>query len=228
MSIEFNYDELLEMTSKEFAEYIQEGIDRQKEIRDVMAYRVRIDRHGLTEEEAKERYPEDAPIVVVDYLSGWNGVPDALWTYWFDTHTKKFDSSVVNKETFNRFHALESGAAELPELGFYSFPADPAEPTGKLYTITPYRYFVKPVSKVIKEHGITISVTTWKYDDDQRYFNFEVQFPIEQVKDEFHWEAGSFFLADLGDSIQDITSVLMKDGFLIIGGLKKKGNEANE
>lgn len=123
MGKQFDHDELLKLTSKEFADYVQERINSQQEIREVMAYRVRIDRHGVTEEEVKEN-PEDAPIVVVDYLSGWQGKPHALWTYWFDTHTKNFDHSVVNKDTIDRFHALEEGADELPELGLYSFPAE--------------------------------------------------------------------------------------------------------
>lgn len=129
MSKEFNYDELLQLTNKEFADHVKERIDMQKEIREVITYRVRIDRHGVTEEEAKAD-PDNAPIVVVDYLSGWQGVPDALWTHWFDTHTKQFDWSVVNIEALDRFHALAAGADELPELGFYSFRSEPvpAEP----------------------------------------------------------------------------------------------------
>lgn len=120
---EFNYHELLALTNKDFADLIQSRIEQQKMIREVLAYRVRIDRHGLTDEEAKVN-TEDAPIVVVDYLSGWKGVPLALWTFWFDTHTKKFDGSVVNKETVDRFNTLATGADELPELGIYTFSAD--------------------------------------------------------------------------------------------------------
>lgn len=227
MRREFNYDELLEMTNKEFADYIQNEIDEQNAIREVMAYRVRMDRNGLNEEE--RFFPEDqSPIVVVDVLCGWKDVASALWTYWFDTYTKSFNHKVVNKDDVDRFQDLKNGVEELPELGLYSFPPVPSEPTGKIYTITPYRYFVKPVTKIIDEHGIKMSVTTWKYDDDQSYYNFEVQFQAEQVRDDFHWETGSFFLANMSDCIQDISSVLMKDGLLIIGGRKDKGNEGDE
>lgn len=94
-----------------------------------------------------------------------------------------------------------------------------------MYTIQSYNYYVEPVTRVIEEHGITISITTWKYDYDQRYFNFEVQFQLEQVKEDFYWESGSFFLGDFGDMIEDITSLALKDGLFIIGGRKQKGNE---
>jgi hypothetical protein len=53
----------------------------------------------------------------------------------------------------------------------------------KLYTISaPYRYYEKPITKVVDDQiGVTMSVTTWKYDDDQKNYNFEAQFPIGQV-----------------------------------------------
>lgn len=94
-----------------------------------------------------------------------------------------------------------------------------------LYTIQPYRYYMEPETQVIEKHDTSVTITTWKYDDDQSYFNFEAQFQLEQVKEDFHWESGAFFLGNLGDMIEDITSVVLKDGLLIIGGLKQKGNK---
>jgi hypothetical protein len=99
------------------------------------------------------------------------------------------------------------------------------EELNMFYTIQNYSYYVEPVTKAIEEHDTSVTITTWKYDDDQRYFNFEVQFPLEQVKEDFNWESGSYFLGDLGDMIQDITTVVLKDRLLIIGGLKEKGNQ---
>lgn len=117
--MKFDYDQLLAMTSKEFADEVRWAMDQQNEIREVMAYRVSVDRHGLTEDEVK--LPEDAPIVVVDFMAGWQGAPLAHWTYWFDTHSKHFDFRVVNAEMVERFDALAADAEILPELGVYSF-----------------------------------------------------------------------------------------------------------
>ena len=94
-----------------------------------------------------------------------------------------------------------------------------------LYTIQPYRYHVEPVTKVIEEEDTSVTITTWKYDDDQRHFNFEIQYPLEQVKDDFHWDSGALFLGDFGDMIEYISSIVLKDGLLIIAGLKERGNE---
>lgn len=120
----FDYEGLLSLTSREFADKIRRAIEQQNQIREVMAYRVGVDRHGVTEEEARENPEEDSPIVVVDFLAGWQGVPSALWTYWFDTHSKKYDHQVVNHEKVERFNALAAGAETLPELGLYTFPSN--------------------------------------------------------------------------------------------------------
>ena len=117
----FDYEKLLTLTNQEFADEIRRAIEQQSQIREVMAYRVSVDRHGVTEDEARENPEGNAPIVVVDILAGWNGIPSAHWTYWFDTHSKKYNFGVINREMVERFNALASGAETLPELGSYTF-----------------------------------------------------------------------------------------------------------
>lgn len=93
-----------------------------------------------------------------------------------------------------------------------------------LYTCdTNYRFFVSPVTKTYDDG---VKITTWKYDNDQTYFNFEIQFPQnEENLNNFYWEDGSFFEGDFRDMIQSIGSVLLKDNLIIISGQKEKGNE---
>ena len=125
--MKFDYDELLSLTSLEFADEIRKMIELQNQIREVIAYRLSVDCHGVTKEEASENPEEDSPVIVVDILAGWQGVPSAHWTYWFHTHSKTYDHRVVSKEMVDRFNALAAGAETLPELWFYSFPPSAKE-----------------------------------------------------------------------------------------------------
>lgn len=93
-----------------------------------------------------------------------------------------------------------------------------------LYTIQPYCYHIEPVTEVIDGAVTSATITTWKYDEDQKNFNFEIQFPLEKVKENFRWETGSLFQGVFGDLILNITEIALKDNLLIIGGLKEKGN----
>lgn len=43
--------------------------------------------------------------------------------------------------------------------------------------------------------------------------------------EDFQWEAGACFFGNIGDMIEDIRSIVLRDGLLIIAGLKQKGNE---
>ncbi|PRS35689.1 hypothetical protein C6Y02_16885 [Bacillus sp. NMCC4] len=84
-------------------------------------------------------------------------------------------------------------------------------------------FYVQPVTKVLEN---AVQVTTWKYDNDQSLFNFEVKFSLEFVaKNGIHYEEKSFFLNNYQDQISEISDVVVRDGYLIIGGLKDKGNE---
>jgi hypothetical protein len=85
-----------------------------------------------------------------------------------------------------------------------------------------YNFHVRPVTKALEGDA---EVTTWMYDDDQKYFNFEYKIPVDKYKNDFTFEAGAFFGGGYGDMIEHIYSVEMKDGFLIIEGLKDKGND---
>ncbi|MFA1782341.1 hypothetical protein ACDX77_18890 [Bacillus velezensis] len=98
--------------------------------------------------------------------------------------------------------------------------------TATLYTLPSHfkqkDFYVQPVTKELEEG---VHVTTWKYDDDQSLFNFELKFPLEfAVKNGIHYEEKSFFLDNYQDQIAEITDVVVRDGFLIIGGLKDKEN----
>ncbi|MGM0817418.1 MAG: hypothetical protein ACQEUO_18275 [Bacillota bacterium] len=84
-------------------------------------------------------------------------------------------------------------------------------------------FYVQPVTEVLED---AVQVTTWKYDNDQSLFNFEVKFSLEFVaKNGIHYEEKNFFLNNYQDQISEITDVVVRDGYLIIGGLKDKGNE---
>jgi hypothetical protein len=80
-------------------------------------------------------------------------------------------------------------------------------------------FFIKP-SAIELNDGI--KVITWKNDDFQEYYNFEIQFPFEVVKDDFRYDAGGYFMNDFADYIDCISTVVFKDNRLIIGGLKSK------
>lgn len=51
--------------------------------------------------------------------------------------------------------------------------------TATLYTLPSHfkqkDFYVQPVTKELEEG---VHVTTWKYDDDQSLFNFELKFPL--------------------------------------------------
>lgn len=85
-----------------------------------------------------------------------------------------------------------------------------------------YLFYVKPLTKNL---GNGIEVTTWKYDDNQEYYNFEVKFPLDYVKNNFYYHSGGYFMEDYGDYIDCIDIVKLKDELLIISGWKLKGNE---
>lgn len=114
--MEFNYEELLELTNKDFADVVQERLEDQKLIREVMNYIVQVDRHGISEDEIID--PEsDSPTVIVEYLVGWNGKAQALWTHCFDTYSGHHDCTVINSDQVARFNAMRDGAIGLTEAG---------------------------------------------------------------------------------------------------------------
>jgi len=117
----FNFDELLALTNEEFANHIRSNIEDQQRLREVMHYNVQVDRHGFEEAEPLQFPEDDSPTVVVDFLVGFEGKALSLWTFWFDTYTKKFDYGVVNHEQVNRFVSMQQGASNLPELGIYVY-----------------------------------------------------------------------------------------------------------
>lgn len=70
--------------------------------------------------------------------------------------------------------------------------------------------------------GDGIEATTWKAEDYQEFYNFEIHFPLELVKEDFRYDSGGYFMNDFADYIDCINTVIMKDGLLIISGLKTK------
>lgn len=89
-----------------------------------------------------------------------------------------------------------------------------------LYTFDEnYPFYIKPSSI---ELGDGTTVTTWKGDDYQEYYNFEIHFPMDLIKDDFRYDAGGYFMNDFADYIDCISTIVLKDGLLIIGGLKAK------
>lgn len=72
------------------------------------------------------------------------------------------------------------------------------------------------------ELGDGIEATTWKAEDYQEFYNFEIHFPSELVKEDFRYDSGGYFMNDFADYIDCINTVIMKDGLLIISGLKTK------
>lgn len=98
--------------------------------------------------------------------------------------------------------------------------------TGTLYTLPKHfkqkDFYVQPVTKELEEG---VQVTTWKYDNDQSLFNFELKFSLEfAAKNEIHYVRMSSFPGNWQDWISEINDVAVRDGFLIIGGLKVKEN----
>lgn len=82
-----------------------------------------------------------------------------------------------------------------------------------------YPFYVKPSTIELKD-GIVL--TTWKEEDYQEYYNFEIHFPLELVKNDFRYDAGGYFMEDYADYIDCMNTVIMKDELLIISGLKAK------
>jgi hypothetical protein len=83
------------------------------------------------------------------------------------------------------------------------------------------QFFIKPITRVL-ENGIEIA--TWKNDEEQEFFNFEIQLPLAAVREDFRYDSGGYFMDDYGDSIDCIGTVQIKDELLIISGWKMKGN----
>lgn len=84
-----------------------------------------------------------------------------------------------------------------------------------------YPFYVKPITKQLQDG---VEVTTWKYDNDQRHFNFQYKVRLDIAGNNFAFEEGALFNGNM-DLIEAIGSVEIKDGYLIIEGLKEKGNE---
>lgn len=81
-------------------------------------------------------------------------------------------------------------------------------------------YFIKPIREIIEDGA---EMTTWKYDEYQEGFNFQYKIHLKVAGKNYLFEKGGIFRG-ASDAILSIDGVEIKNGYLIIEGIKRWGN----
>lgn len=112
-----DYTRIRELTTVPFADFVRERVKSATLFRNMEHSFITVDDFGCDPNDPEAEEP-DSPVVVVDVK-----VRGALYTFWFNTGTDRYDYTIIGEDAVTRYMAISKG--ERPELpGIYTYESE--------------------------------------------------------------------------------------------------------